>query len=170
VSQLSTQQVPLEMSKLAACLRLSDELLGEGIDVALSVAARELGLVASVESSDDLRTSAWIPIKVVAVGADESIASLEDVETSGLVIALVCKSGRPEAVRAFAFTPAELVVVKMIAIIGRQSEPRSVQGVDSADTRERVLRDAIEPFAVSPGQWRKKLVAMLHDSSPPNDH
>jgi hypothetical protein len=157
------------MSTLAACLRLSDELLGEGIDVALSVAARELGLVASVESSDDLRTSAWIPIKVVAVGADESIASLEDVERSGLVIALVCKSGRPEAVRAFAFTPAELIVVKMSAIIGRQSEP-PVQGVDSAHTRERVLRDAIEPFAVSPGQWRKKLAVMLHDGSPPNDH
>jgi hypothetical protein len=164
VSQPNMAPVLPEMSKLAACLRLSDELLGEGIEVALTVAARDLGLVVSVESSDGLRPSAWIPIKVVAVAADESIASLEDVETSGLVIALVCKNGRPEAVRAFAFTPAELIVVKMIALIGRQSEFRSDKGVDSARTRERVLRDAIEPFVVSPGQWRKKLSTMLAGS------
>ena len=162
--------VPPEMSKLAACLRLSDELLGEGIDVALSVVARDLELVASVESSDDQRPSAWIPIKVVAVGAGESIASLEDVEAPGLVIALVRKYGRPEAVRAFAFTPAELLVVKMSAHIGRQSEPRSEESVDSAHARERVLREAIEPFAVSPGQWRKKLAAMLNAGPLPNDH
>jgi hypothetical protein len=162
--------MPPEMSKLAACLRLSDELLGEGIEVALSIVACDLGLVASVEPGADLRRSAWIPIKVVAVGDDESIASLEDVDTSGLVIALVCKNGRSEAVRAFAFTPAELIVVKMIALIGRQGDPRSGKGVDSARTRERVLRDAIEPFAVSPGQWRKKLAAMLNDSSLLNDH
>jgi hypothetical protein len=164
VSQLSMAPVQPEMSKLAACLRLSDELLGEGIEVALTVAARELGLVVSIESSDGLRPSAWIPIKVVAVGADESIASLQEVETSGLVIALVCKNGRPEAAQAYAFTPAELIVMKMIALIGHQSEPRSDRGVDSARARERVLQDAIEPFVVSPGQWRKKLATMLAGS------
>jgi hypothetical protein len=153
------------MLTLAACSRLRDELLGEGIRVALAIGSRELDLIASVEFSDAVGPSAWIPIKIVAAGADELVASLEDVRPSGLVIALVCRSGKAEAVQAFAFTPTELIVVKMIALMKRRSEPRSFERVDPTGVRELTLPDEIEPFAISPGQWRTKLLAMLKDAS-----
>jgi hypothetical protein len=73
--------------------------------------------------------------------------------------------GNSEHARTFAFTPAELTVVKMIAIIGRTSAARSGEPADPACTPEAVLQNALEPFAMSPGKWRKKIVAILEDKS-----
>jgi hypothetical protein len=148
------------MSMLAACSRLREELLGEGIDVALAIGSRELDLIASLEFSGDKRPSAWIPIKVVAADADELIARLEDVRPAGLVIALVSMSGEIAAAQAFAFTPTELIVVKMIALIERRRAPQAERVVANR-ARETTLGNAIEPFAIGAGQWRTKLITMI---------
>ena len=150
------------MSMLAACSRLREELLGEGINVALAIGSRELDLIASLELSDDKRPSTWIPIKVVAVDADELIARLEDVRPAGLVIALVSMRGESAAPQAFAFTPTELIVVKMIALIERRRAPQ-VERVTPSRARETTLGNAIEPFAIAAGQWRTKLSTMIKD-------
>jgi hypothetical protein len=120
------------MLRLAACARLKDELLREGIGVAMPIGYRELDLLASVGSSDHVRPSAWIPIKVVAVHADELNASLENLKASGLVIALVCERGTPDAIRAYAFTPAELIIANMIALTQRQRDLRPGKRDDAA--------------------------------------
>ena len=145
---------------LAACSRLRDELLGEGINVALAIGSRELDLIASLELSDEKRSSTWIPIKVVAVDADELLARLEDVRPVGLVIALVSMSGGTAAPQAFAFTPTELIVVKMIALIERGRAPRAGR-VTASRAQRTTLGNAIEPFAIAAGQWRTKLSTMI---------
>jgi hypothetical protein len=55
--------------------------------------------------------------------------------------------------RTFAFTPSELMLVKMIALIG------------PAQLFE--FQTAIEPFCVSEGQWRRKLEAAIVECEDP---
>jgi hypothetical protein len=145
------ERVALEMFKRAACSRLKGELLKDGVKIAPPSGARELDMLASVDSRND-RPNLWVPIKVLAVGADELAGNLEHTKTPGLVIALVWRGSNPEDIRTFAFTPAELIVVKMIALIGREN---------AMCAQETTLQRAIEPFTMWPGQWRTKITTML---------
>jgi hypothetical protein len=145
------ERVALEMFKRAACSRLKGELLKDGIKIARPSGARELDMLASVDPRDDT-PNVWVPIKVLAVGADELASNLEHTKTPGLVIAMVWHGSNLEDIRTFAFTPAELIVVKMIALITRENATRA---------RETTLERAMEPFTMCPGQWRTKITTML---------
>ena len=145
------ERVALEMFKREACSRLKGELLHDGIKIARPNGARELDMLASVDSRDDT-PNVWVPIKVLAVGAEELASNLQHTKTPGLVIALVWHGSSSKDIRTFAFTPAELIVVKMMALITRENAMRA---------RETTLQRAMEPFTVCPGQWRTKITSML---------
>jgi hypothetical protein len=161
-------QFEVEMVERAAHARLVDEMRNDGVKVVLPIGARAIDMLASVESGDGARPNVWVPLTVVAVRADGLSSHLQGARVPGLLIALVWHIGKPGAVRTFAFTPAELTVVKMIALIQCKRALSVAETVDPTCTRQTVLRRAIEPFAISPGQWRKKLVLMLEDNARSN--
>jgi hypothetical protein len=153
------------MMDLVGLARLMNELLEDGVNVALPRGACEIDMLAYVDSRAAECTIASVPIKVTSCCSDALASNLEAARASGLLIALVWGISNSEHARTFAFTPAELTVVKMIAIIGRTSAARSGEPADPACTPEAVLQNALEPFAMSPGKWRKKIVAILEDKS-----
>jgi hypothetical protein len=53
-------------------------------------------------------------------------------------------------------------LVKMIDLMSGADDERA--GADPEGAREAVLQNAMEPFAMSPGNWRKKLLAMVAES------
>jgi hypothetical protein len=151
-----------EMLKLAAHVRLMDDLMAEGVDVALPVGACGIDMLALVESCVDRRGPVSVPIQIVVLHSDELARNLEAVPASGLLVALVWDAGESAPRRSFAFTSAELVLVKMIDLMSGADDERA--GADPEGAREAVLQNAMEPFAMSPGNWRKKLLAMVAES------
>jgi hypothetical protein len=158
-------QVQSEMLELVGRARLMDELLEDGVNVALPMGACEIDMLAYVDSRTAACRIVSVPIKVASFCSDALSSNLDATRASGLLIALVWGISNPEHVRTFAFTPAELTVVKMIEMIGRANAARSAEPPDQACTRETVLQNALEPFAMSPGKWRKKIIAILEDRS-----
>ena len=151
-----------EMLKLAANARLLGELMAEGVNVALPVTACDIDMLALVESSADRPGSVSVPIQIVVLHSDGLARNLEAVPASGLLVALVWDVGESAPVRSFAFTSAELILVKMIDLMSGADVERA--GADPEGAREAVLQNAMEPFAMSPGNWRKKLMAMVAES------
>src|SRR5580658_958603 len=71
-------------------------------------------------------------------------------------------SGGLAPIRSFALTSAELTLVKMIDLMDGARAARAFAGAESAPAqRETVLRNAMKPFAMSRGQWRKKLLGIV---------
>jgi hypothetical protein len=138
-----------EMLELARRARLMDQLLEDGVNIALPMGACEIDMLAYVNSRTGACRMESVPISVASFCSDALSSNLETARASGLLIALVWGTGNPEDIRTFAFTPAELTLVKMIQIIGPGA----------------VLQNALEPFAMSPGKWRKKINAILEDKS-----
>jgi hypothetical protein len=157
--------VPIEseMLELMRRARLMDELVEDGVNVALPTGACEIDMLAYVDSRTASRTIVSVPIKVASFCSDALSSNLEAARTSGLLIALVWGISNPELVRTFAFTPAELTVVKMIEIMERANAARSGKRHDQACMPEAVLQNALEPFAMFPGKWRGKIIAALQD-------
>ena len=149
------------MFKRTACSRLKAELLKDGIEIAAPICMRELDMFASVNARDVARPRVWIPIKVLAVRADELSKTLESAKAPGLVIARVWNGLNSEAVRTFAFTPPELTVAKMIALIKRANATCACRSVDPAFAQDTAFQEAMKPFTMLPGQWRKKIATML---------
>jgi hypothetical protein len=110
----------------------------------------------------------WIPIKVLAVRADELSRNLAGTKASGLVIARVWNGLSSEAVRTFAFTPPELTVAKMIALIKHANATRVTKHVDPAFAHATALQEAMKAFSMLPGQWRTKIATMGSLSRPPS--
>jgi hypothetical protein len=155
-----------EMLKLTACARVMGELMAEGVDVALPVGACDIDMFAFVESRTAPCGLVSVPIQIVALHEDELLRNFENTRGSlGLLIALVWDVHESAPIRSFAFTSAELVLVKMIDLMCGADARRACAGTNSAAAREAVLQNAIEPFAISPGNWRKKLMAMVAGSS-----
>jgi hypothetical protein len=151
------------MLELVGRARLMDELLEDGVNVALPMSACEIDMLAYVDSRTAAGRMVSVPIKIATCCADALSSNLEAARAPGLLIALVWGISNPEHLRTFALTPAELTVVKMIEIIERAGAARSGESPDQARTREAVLQNALEPFAMSPGKWRQKIIAILED-------
>jgi hypothetical protein len=158
---IPSERLGLKIFKRTACSRLKAELLKDGIEIAGPICTRELDMLASVNVRDAARPRVWIPIKVLAVRADELSSNLESANASGLVIARVWNGLNSAAVRTFAFTPPELTVAKMIALIKRANAMRVRGDIDPAFARDTALQEAMKPFTMLPGQWRKKIATML---------
>jgi hypothetical protein len=158
---IPSARLGLKMFKRTACSRLKAELLKDGIEIAGPIRMRELDMLASVGACDAGRARVWIPIKVLAVRADELSRNLASAKASGLVIARVWNGLSSEAVRTFAFTPPELTVAKMIALIKHANATCVCVNVDPAFAHDMAFQEAMKPFTMLPGQWRKKIATML---------
>jgi hypothetical protein len=153
--------MPQEMFALAARTRLIDALMSEGVNVALPIGAGEIDMLASVESPNGEPWNAWIPIKVVATPADALGKKLGSTRVPGLLVMLISSSGNLETVQTFALTSAELTVVRMIALPTRNSAESDCKVFAAARTAGGIFNQALEPFAIYPGQWRQKVMAAL---------
>jgi hypothetical protein len=151
-----------EMLKLAARARVMDELMADGVNVASPVGACDIDLLALVESRTAPCGLVFVPIQIVVVlHADELSRNLEGARASGVLIALVWDIGKSAPIRSFALTSAELALVKMIDLTDGADAERAHTRTDPLAARESVLQTAIEPFAMSPGKWCKKLKAII---------
>jgi hypothetical protein len=122
------------MLKWAARAHVIDELMAEAVNVALPVGACDIEILAFLES----RT-----------------------EPCGLV-ALVWDIGELAPIRSFALTPAELTLVKMIDLMDGVQAARECAGAESGRARrEAILQNAMKPFVMSRGEWRKKLMGIV---------
>ena len=160
-----------EMLKLAANARIMDELAAEGLNVALPLEASDIDIVAIIESPSDPRRFAFVPIHIVMSQRDKIATALRAACIAEGLTALVWDLGKGMAVQSFALTSAELTAIKGMKRIDG-TEPKLAGRYDETrcqDVRETVLYNAIKPFAMAPGRWRKKLllVALQRELSVP---
>ena len=150
-----------EMQRLLARARVMDELMAEGINVALPVGACDIDLLAFLESREAPLGLAFVPVQIVVLHEDELSRSLAAARASGALTALVWGGANTSTIRSFALTSAELTLVKMINLIEAPDAGRACVKTDPIGAREAVLQNAIEPFAMSPGKWREKLKVII---------
>jgi hypothetical protein len=157
-------RIKSEMLESAGRARLMDELMEDGVHVALPIAACEIDMLAFVDSRSEASTLLSVPVNIVSFGFDELWSNLKAARTWGLLIALVWEPSSPEQVRTFALTAAELTVIKMIQVIERARPVRSNRAPDPSCAPEAVVHKALEPFAMVPGKWREKIVDILENN------
>jgi hypothetical protein len=147
------------MLKWAARAHVIDELMAEAINVALPVGACDIDMLAFLESRTEPCGVVSVPIQIVVSHSDALSRNLQAARTLGMLVALVWDIGESAPVRSFALTSAELTVVKMIDLM---DAARAYAGAEPGRAqRERMLRNAMKPFAMSRGQWRKKLMGIV---------
>ena len=150
-----------EMPQLVACARVMDEFMAEGVNVALPVGACDIDLLAFVASHTAPCGFVSVPIQVVVLPGDEKPRNHKRKRAAGVLLAVVWDGGLTAPMRSFAFTSAELVVVNMMALIDGANAERADAITNRLRQRQSVLQNAMEPFAMSPGKWRKKLMAII---------
>jgi hypothetical protein len=69
-----------------------------------------------------------------------------------------------EQERMFAFGPADFIIHKMLETFERACAARSTKAPERALA---ALQNALEPFAMSRGRWRKKIIAIIDERSKP---
>lgn len=157
-------QTNQEMFELAARARLMEELTGDGVTVAVPIGGGEIDMLASLEAPNPGSSDGWIPIKVLATSADRLGNQLEGTRVPGLLVMLISGSGNFEPVQTFALTSAELTVARMVALIARNSAESDCYTSAAGRITDGIFKHALEPFAISPGQWRQKLMAALESA------
>ena len=149
------------MLKWAARAHVIDELMAEAINVALPVGACDIDILAFLESRTDPCGLVSVPIQIVVSRGDALSGNLQAARALGMLVALVWDTGELAPIRSFALSSAELTLVKMIDLMDGAQAARACAGAEPAPAqRETVLRNAMKPFAMSRGQWRKKLVGI----------
>jgi len=150
------------MLKWAARAHVIDELMAEAINVALPVGACDIDMLAFLESRTEPCGVVSVPIQIVVSHSDALSRNLQAARTLGMLVALVWDIGESAPIRSFALTSAELTVVKMIDLMDGAQAARAYAGAEPGRAqRERMLRNAMKPFAMSRGQWRKKLMGVV---------
>jgi hypothetical protein len=148
-----------EMLKRAACAHLIEELMAEAINVALPVGVCDIDMLAFVESHTKPCGLVSVPIRIIVSCQDGLLRYLRGARASGMLVALVWEVGEPAPIRSFALTSAELTLVKMIALMdGARAASSSADPDLGRERRETILQNVIKPFAMSRGQWRRKLM------------
>jgi hypothetical protein len=149
------------MLEWAARAHVIDELMAEAINVALPVGARDIDILAFLESRTEPCGLVSVPIQIIVSRGDALSRNLRAARVSGMLVALVWDSGELAPIQSFALTSAELTLVKMIDLMDGARAARAFAGAEPAPARrETVLRNAMKPFAMSRGQWRKKLLGI----------
>jgi hypothetical protein len=144
--------------------RLMDELLREGVNVALPMHSDDIDMLLYVKSGSAACTIVSVPINVVSCRSDGLSRHLRGASAAGLLVVIVSSIDRLQRIRNFALTPAELTVMKMIETIGRAAASRPGDSPNDAQTQEATLQNALEPFAMTPGKWRRKIADFLQAS------
>jgi hypothetical protein len=150
------------MLKWAARAHVIDELMAEAINVALPVGACDIDVLAFLESRTEPCGVVSVPIQIVVSHSYALSRNLQAARTLGMLVALVWDIGESAPIRSFALTSAELTVVKMIDLMDGAQAARAYAGAEPGRAqRERMLRNAMKPFAMSRGQWRNKLMGIV---------
>jgi hypothetical protein len=150
------------MLKWAAHAHVIDELMADAINVALPVGACDIDMLALLESRTEPCGLVSVPIKIVVSRSDGLSRSLDAARAHGSLVALVWDVGELAPIRSFALTSAELTLLKMIDLMDGAHAARAGAGAEPAQVRrEARLRNAMKPFAMSRGQWRKKLTDIV---------
>jgi hypothetical protein len=145
--------------------RLMDELQSGDIRIALPVDMDSV-MLACLDPGAGARASMWVPIHIVVLSASAHSTAkfIRAAKPSGLLIARMVYPGDERATRTFAFTPSELLMLKVLERIERARGELS--GTTSGMERQpTAIERAIEPFALLPAQWRQKLAATIVDQS-----
>jgi hypothetical protein len=151
-----------EMLKWAARAHVIDELMAEAINVALPVGPCDIDMLAFVESRTEPCGLVSVPIRIIVSRVDGLSRNLEAARASGILVALVWDVGEFAPLRSFALTAAELTLVKMIDLMEGAHPVRACAGAEPARAlRETTLQNVMRPFAMSRGQWRKKLMGFI---------
>jgi hypothetical protein len=146
--------------------RLVDELLRDGIHVALPVGARDIDLLAYVDVGAANCPIASVPIKIASSGLTDLSCDLDE-SSPGLLIAFTpATSG--QSVRTLAFTRAELVFVRMIGLMRRMNLAGSSEGARQDDASNASLDGVLQSFTMSPGKWRRKILSILEEAQRPD--
>jgi hypothetical protein len=154
-----------EILKLAASARVMNELAADGVHVALPLNACDIDMIAFVESRNTAEARDFVPIRIVVLREEAIPRNLETGGFSGLITALVWNRGNEGPVRSFALTSTELMLVKVIDLIDVADAHQPCAETDARLTRGPSLKNALEPYAMSPGKWSKKLTAVIADKS-----
>jgi hypothetical protein len=150
------------MLKWAARAHVIDELMAEAVNVALPVGACDIDILAFLESRTEPCGLVSVPIQIVVSRSDALSRNLQAARGLGMLVALVWDIGELAPIRSFALTPAELTLVKMIDLMHGVQAARECAGAESGRARrETILRNAMKPFAMSRGEWRKKLMGIV---------
>jgi hypothetical protein len=91
-----------ETLKPAAHVRVRDELMVEGINVAVPVDTCDIDVLAFIESRTDPCALVSVPIQIVVVHGDGLSETLGAARASGMLVALICDVGESAC-----HTPAE---------------------------------------------------------------
>jgi hypothetical protein len=153
--------VNIETLQLLGRARLIDELLEDGLNVALPMRAGEIDMLAYIDSSATQYPMASVPIKVKSLCSFPISTAIEGVRSPCLLTAFVWGTNAPARAPIFALTLAELVVVKMIGVINRANAAQAGGAFDEAYRSNAILPDVLEPYAMSVGKWRRKISALL---------
>ena len=149
------------MLKWAARAHVVDELMAEAINVALPVGACDIDILAFLESRTEPCGLVSVPIQIVVSRSDALSRNLRAARVSGMLVALVWDIGELAPTRSFALTSSELTLIKMIDLMDGAQAARARAGAQSGRApRETLLRNAMKPFAMSRGEWRKKLMGI----------
>lgn len=157
----SRERGEVDIRELLGRARLMEELLEDGVYLALPMGACDTDMLAYLGGGTPVGTLEAVPVKIVSSSFAALSNVLEGLSAPGLLIALVSGARNAERVRTFALTAAELTVLKMIEIIGRASPAQSGRTSDQGSSPEWLLQKALEPFAMSRGKWRTKIAAIL---------
>ena len=150
------------MLKWAARAHVIDELMAEAVNVALPVGASDIDILAFLESRTEPCGLVSVPIQIVVSRGDALSRNLQAARVLGMLVALVWDIGDLAPIGSFALTSAELTLVKMIDLMDGAHAARAFAGAEPAPAqRETILRNAMKPFAMSRGQWRKKLTGIV---------
>jgi hypothetical protein len=150
------------MLKWAAHAHVINELKAEAINVALPLGVCDIDMLAFLESRTEPCRLASVPIRIVVSRKDGLSRTLRTARALGVLVALVWEDGEPAPIRSFALTSAELTLVQMIALMnGARPTPASAGPELVRARRETILQNAMKPFAMSRGQWRKKLLGLV---------
>ena len=149
------------MIKWAARRHVIDELMAEEINVALPVVDCDIDMLAflSLTESGGLVS---VPIRVVVSHEDGLSRDLEAARESNMLVTLVCGVGGLAPIRSFALSSAELTLLRMLGLMNDANIAPTGSGAQCVRAgRNAILQNAMKQFAISRGQWRKKLTGVV---------
>lgn len=120
------------MLKLAARARVIDELMAEGVNVALPVVACDIDLLAFMESRTEPCGVVPVPVPIqIVVSREDGLARhLETARAFGVLVALIWDAAERVPIRSFALTSAELTLVRMIDRMSAAGAARTSASAD----------------------------------------
>ena len=149
-----------EVLDCARRARVMDQLTNDGIQLALPLSDGDIDMFAYAARGAAFGTVAAVPIKVESFGFDAFASHLATLKPSGLLVVVICETGTPQRIGTFAFTPAELLLLKMVGAIERNTAISSQR-----PPANRALGKALESYAMCAGKWREKIRMVLAEQS-----